>query len=224
MGSTTSAGNYPSASDLISISNSQCTCKKVIVRLGPSLFVISPSRRWKREFFLKQKAFRLIAVCECKHEKQHNLFPSFSGGIKYTSHCHWQIVFSTLYSTAGMCVHTRTHILQLKRHIHRNYGNLCCHGMVESSFLILSGRNFKPSTISSTPLLLPPSLPLRFGWWSRLCVPKLSPSSSAIALMHFSKGLWHECQKHIASHSSIQHTVSSLFLLCHVFFAVPKSL
>lgn len=109
--STKSVGNYPSASDLISIPNHQCTCKKVIVRPWPSLFVISPSRRWRRELFLKQKAFQLIAMCECKHEKQHNLFPSFSRGMKNTRHRHWQIV--SVHSSAR--THTHTYIYSYKQ-------------------------------------------------------------------------------------------------------------
>lgn len=145
-------GNYPSASDLISIPIHQCTCKKVIVRLWPSLFVVSPSRRWKRELFLKQKAFQLIAMCECKHEKQHNLSPSFLRSMKNSSHHHRQIV----------SVHSHTHLLHLRWHSHRNYRNLCYHGLAGHLFLLLSGTvaHFKPSTTSSSS---PPSSPLRFG-------------------------------------------------------------
>ena len=34
-----------------------------------------------------------------------------------------------------------------------------------------------------------PPLPLRFGWWSRLCEAKPPPVGCAVALMHFSEGL-----------------------------------
>lgn len=54
--------------------------------------------------------------------------------------------------------------------------------------------------------------PPRFGWWSRLCVPKPGLMSSAIALMYFLNRLWHECQKHTQALSPPDRTVSSPFL------------
>lgn len=67
-------------------------------------------------------------MCEYKHEKQHNLFPSFSRGMKNTSH-HCSQIVSVHSSTVSSCTNMYRQGLHLNGDMHRNYRSLCYQGL-----------------------------------------------------------------------------------------------